>query len=897
MVGSTISQYHILEKLGQGGMGVVYKAQDTKLERFVALKFLPPHLNASAQDKARFAQEAKAAAALNHPNVCSVLDIQEHDGQMFIVMEFVDGQTLRDRSATLSLKQAIDIGIQVADGLAAAHEKGIVHRDIKPENIMIRNDGIAQIMDFGLAKLRSAGSAINRLTKEGSTVGTAGYMSPEQVQGLDADHRSDIFSLGVVLYEMFTGQLPFKGVHETALMYEIVNVDAAPMSSIKPEIDVELDRIVLDCLQKEKSERAQSAGEVSRDLKRVKRESSRQRVSRITASRPALKTQAPTPATTSANPWIARSGFFLAGIFALAAAFFWFNGRSAGTRIPDPPVRAMIDLPPDGPFNGATGSRGLALSHDGKMLAYIAKVANGNQLYLHRMDQMTSEPIAGTEGAGEPVFSPDGQWIAYNSIDLRVSKISTQGGAPQVVCNIGGQATRGIAWTADNTLLLGTLNNSILRVSADGGTPQPITVLDTAGGEISHRYPQMLPNGKAILYVAKLNNITTFDDALIIAQRLDNGERKVVIRGGTFPKYLSTGHLAYVRGSQILVAPFDQDKLEVTGAPVPLETGGWMNRGSGGAAMDVSGTGTIVFAGSASDAMFSNISLAWMDRTGALLPLLDTLRAYQTAALSPDGQKIAVSINAANNDLWVYNIPRGVLTRLTFGGGNHDWPRWSPDGKYIFYAGEKGQSINLFRKPWDGSGEEERLTFDPSAQLPVSTTPDGSVLMFLQDGDLWQLPLNPSGGASAGKPQPFLQSPATEQGGQISPDGKWIAYTSNESAKREVFVTAFPKREGKWQISTGGASKILWSHDGKELFYVSGKDLMAVTIVPGETFDFSLPRKLCEIPAQVILHDVSLDGTKFLVVRRQDQVTTIQALQVVTGWFDLVRSKITATIN
>src|SRR5689334_1280703 len=286
MVGTVISHYKVLEKLGQGGMGVVYKAEDTKLDRIVALKFLPSHLNATDQDKARFSQEAKAAAALNHPNVCSIIDIRDHDGQMFIVMEFIDGQTLRAKMGALSPKQSIDIGIQIADGLAAAHEKGIVHRDIKPENIMVRKDGIAQIMDFGLAKLRGASSKINRLTKEGSTVGTAGYMSPEQVLGQEADHRSDIFSLGVLLYEMFTGQLPFTGVHETALAYEIVNVDAAPMSTVRPEIDQALDAIVLDCLEKDPKERCQSVAEVARDLRRIKRESTRQRHSRITAARP-----------------------------------------------------------------------------------------------------------------------------------------------------------------------------------------------------------------------------------------------------------------------------------------------------------------------------------------------------------------------------------------------------------------------------------------------------------------------------------------------------------------------------------------------------------------------------------------------------------------------------------
>src|SRR5258706_6915188 len=283
MIGQTISHYHILDKLGEGGMGVVYKAEDTKLKRIIALKFLPPELAASDQDKARFVQEAQAASALNHPNVCTIHDIQEHDGQMFMVMEFADGQTLREKEGSINPAKAIDIGVQIAEGLAAAHEKGIVHRDIKPENIMVRKDGIVQIMDFGLAKLRA--SRASRLTKEGSTVGTAGFMSPEQIQGQETDHRSDIFSLGVVLYELFTGELPFKGVHETALLYEIVNVDAVPMSASKPEIEATLDGIVLECLAKEPSERYQSVAEVAKELQRFKRESTRARATRTMATR------------------------------------------------------------------------------------------------------------------------------------------------------------------------------------------------------------------------------------------------------------------------------------------------------------------------------------------------------------------------------------------------------------------------------------------------------------------------------------------------------------------------------------------------------------------------------------------------------------------------------------
>ena len=903
MIGQVISQYKVLEKLGEGGMGVVYKAEDTKLDRMVALKFLPSHLAASEQDKARFIQEAKAASALNHPNVCTIHDIQEHDGpasvppsgttagkQMFIVMEYIDGQTLRHKKGTISFKQAIDIGIQIADGLAAAHEKGIVHRDIKPENIMIRKDGIAQIMDFGLAKLRASGSKITRLTKEGSTVGTAGYMSPEQVQGQDTDHRSDIFSFGVLLYELLTGQLPFKGVHETALAYEIVNVDAPPMSAVKPEIDPNLDAIVLQCLEKDPRERNQSVAQISLDLKRYRRESSRQKMSRITAVRPAIKVER--SSEIEAPPEKARRknfGYMLSGLLAIAVILLLWSPWKKEADTTRPSMRFSIDLPENAPFVG--GLSGVAVSPDGRTIVYPATIPNGRQLYLHRMDQLTSQPIPGTQNAGEPAFSPDGQWIVFNAANKLV-KVSISGGAPEVLCPTQGP-TRGVYWASDNTIYFGQVSNSIARVSANCGTPEAVTTLDTAAGEISHRFPQVLPDGKTVLFTIKQNNITTFDEAIIAAQRIGTTERKILVRGGTYARYIPSGHLVYARGFTIFAVPFDAERLEVKGAPVPIEAGVWMMQGSGQAAADFSNNGMLVFAPQG-QLTAGNSTLAWMDRTGNISPLFDTLRLYTNPLLSPDGQKIAMGINAANNDVWIYHIGRAVLTRLTFGGGNNDFPIWSPDGKYIVYSAEKGKSPNLFRKPWDGSGIEERLTSSPNTQVAGSFTSDGTTLSFNENGDIWILPLDSTGER---KPWPFIQSAANEQWGIFSPDDRWMAYNSDESGKREVNVVAFPKREGKWQISNGGGDLAGWSMDGKELFYINNQSLMKVDVLAGTTFDFSVPQKVCEIPSNANFADSSPDGEKFLVVVSRAGRLGIPQLEVVTEWFELVKGKFTGGKN
>ncbi len=885
MIGQTISHYNILEKLGQGGMGVVYKALDTKLDRTVALKFLPPHLAASDQDKARFIQEAKAAAALNHPNVCSIIDIQEHDGQMFIVMEFVDGETLRDKRGNLSFKQAEEIGIQIADGLAAAHEKGIVHRDIKPENIMVRKDGIAQIMDFGLAKLRSASSKVNRLTKEGSTVGTAGYMSPEQIQGQDVDHRSDIFSFGVVLYEMFTGQLPFKGVHETALAYEIVNVDPAPMATIKPEIDPALDAIVLDCLEKDVKERCQSVAEVGRDLRKVRRESTRNRASRITAARPAIKVQQGSPAP-EARPssWKMYGGYVLAGLLALVIVGLLVTPWRSQMVSPRPSMRFSIDLPSASPLSSVEAE--IAVSRDGKALVYLAALPSGSwQLYLHRMDQLGSQPIPGTERAISPAFSPDGQWVAFNS-SQKIYRVSISGGVPQELCPTQ-ITTRGICWPTDDVLYAGSLSGGIVRLPATGGTLEEVTKIDTTAGELSHRFPQLLPDGKTLIYTVKQNNIASFDEATIVAERLGSGERKVLVRGGTYARYVPTGQIAWIRDGKIYAQLFDAGELALRSAPVPIETGGWMFSGSGEACLAFTDAGTMIFAPQTLDLAYQS-SISLMDMHGTQSSLFDTLRWYNTAFLSPDGKKLAIGINAANDDIWVYQIERGVLTRVTFGGGNNDAPIWSPDGKYLVYSAEKGKVPNLYRKPWNGSGAEERLLSSPHLQIPVSFSPDGKNLAFDEAGDIWILPMDSAG---AGKPEPYLQSPAEETGGLFSPDGRWLAYMSNESGKNEIYVSGFPKREGKSQISDGGGYLLCWSRDGKELYFGTGTTIKAVDVLPSAMFDFSMPKKVCDVPPNVIPWDISLDGKSFISIVSKSAKVTLPRLEVVSDWLETVKDK------
>jgi Tol biopolymer transport system component/predicted Ser/Thr protein kinase len=890
MTGQTISHYQILEKLGEGGMGVVYKARDTTLDRSVALKFLPAQLAPSEQDKARFIQEARAAAALSHPNICTVYAIEEFDGKLFIAMDFVEGQTLKERPP-ISQRQAIEIGIQIADGLAAAHEKGIIHRDIKPENIMVRKDGIVQIMDFGLAKLRSVAGA-SRLTKAGSTIGTIGYMSPEQVQGQDVDHRTDIFSLGVLLYELFTGKSPYRGAHETAILYEIVNEDPAPMSTVKSDVPPELDGIVLECIAKEPAERYQSVAEVGKELRRFKRESTRARATRTIATR-----QFPTPVegmtapqTQPARSWMHILWPALTLVLTIAVVLLaWSPWRMASTERATV-MRFPINLPISSPLVG--GASTVAIAPDGKNFVYLGLSGGLPRLFLRPIDRLTAQAMAGTEGAADPFFSPDGKWIAFFAAG-KLKKVSIFGGSPQEVCTVPG-FMRGGWWNTDDVIWFGHLNSVVYRVSANGGTPTEATVMDTARGEISHRFPQPLPDGKTIIFTVKFNNITSFDDAVIAAENTVTHERRVLIRGGSYGRYVPTGHILFARGSSIYAAPFDQSSLAVTGSPLPVEEGGMLNPLSGDANYSVADNGTLVYAPLGS---FSGLdaSLMWMDRQGKVTPLLDTSRAYAEGALSPDGQKLAMTIRAANDDIWVYQLNRGTLTRITFGGGNSALPVWTPDGKRVVYLSERGRTVKLFSKPWDGSGSEtmvgQSLDLDPTSFASLS--PDNSVVAAGFGEDVWIVPLD-----SSKQPEKIISSPATEGNPAFSPDGHWLAYISNESGQNEVYVVPFPHHEGKYQISTNGAYWARWLPNGKSLMYLSGWSVMEVDVTLSPTFDFSPPRKVLELPRSWNgFWDVTADGKRFVIAASKTGGVQLSQVNIVVGWFQELTKKFATTAN
>ncbi|MFA6456059.1 MAG: protein kinase, partial [Bacteroidota bacterium] len=487
MIGTTVLQYEIVSQLGEGGMGVVYKAKDTKLDRFVALKFLTKNVGSSDADRQRFMQEAKAAATLNHPNICTIYDVAEHEGQLFIAMEFIDGETLRDRKNNLSFKQSIEIGIQVAEALAAAHEKGIIHRDIKPENVMVRKDGLVQIMDFGLAKLQG----VTRLTREGNTVGTMGYMSPEQVQGFNVDHRTDIFSFGVLLYELFSGQSPFKGVHETAIIYEIVNVDPEPITIVKPDLPPDLDAIVLECLAKEADERYQSAKEIVKDLRKLKRESSRQTASRILAVRKSQISSGSmlTPKTTEYETVPQKKAFQVdAWKITAAAAMVLFIGSLAWNFLffkSDADLMRLSFETSDGTIFSSTNGGHIEISPDGTTIAFVATDSLGKEnLWVRSINSPTALSLSGTDNATYPFWSFDSRMIGYFA-DGKLKKIDAKGGPSFTVCDA--PSGRGGAWNKNGIIVFAPVSNGPLhQVSSAGGVSKQVTTLDSVELEVNH---------------------------------------------------------------------------------------------------------------------------------------------------------------------------------------------------------------------------------------------------------------------------------------------------------------------------------------------------------------------------------------------------------------------------
>ena len=890
--GKRLGPYEILSSVGAGGMGEVYRARDTRLDRIVAVKVLPTHLADKPDLRERFEREARTVAGLNHPHICVLHDIGQQDGADYLVMEYLEGETLADRlkRGPLPLEQALQYAIEIADALDKAHRKGVTHRDLKPGNIMLTKSG-AKLLDFGLAKLKQEAAPANvslsdlptandPLTAQGAIVGTLQYMAPEQLEGKEVDARTDIFAFGTVVYEMTTRKRAFEGNTQASVISAIMSSDPQPMSSLEPMTPPALDRVVKKCLAKEPDRRWQDASDLCDELKWIA-EGSSQLLSQAT------------------GPWHGsralgrRARFAAIGallLVAMVASLVTWILKPSAAPSPRPVSRFAITLLSGQQLAGLASGPAVALSPDGSNLAYIARQGGTQQLYLRAMDSLESKPIPGTEGAVNPFFSPDGQWLGFFAAG-KLMKVPVEGG---LTVTLSSAATpQGASWSGQGVIGFGISTNSVLlQVPESGGTPQALT--NRSKTEISHRWPEFLPGGKAVLFTAG-DNALNFASAHIVAQSVGAAERHSLIQAGTQPHYASSGHLVYAQGGNLMAVAFDPRELAVMGTATPVVEGVLQALRNGNAQYNLSATGSLVYVPGGVQSTESR--LVWVARNGTERPLGAPVHVYVNPRVSPDGRRVAVTVEDQEDQIWLYDLSRETLTRFTFEGTLNNPAVWTPDGKRIAFQSQKGGPGNLSWQLADGSGGLERLATSDFTQVPASWSPDGRFLAYFEVSpttgyDIWVLRV------SDRKAQPFLQTSFNESVPLFSPDGHWIAYISDESGRFEVYVQPYPGPGGKFQISAEGGMEPVWNPNGRELFYRSGEKMMAVDVATQPSFSAGKPHLLFEgpyLPTRLTFpnYDVSRDGQSFLMLKPVEQSEAAPTqINVVLNWFEELKQKV-----
>ena len=871
--GTKLGPYEVQAPLGAGGMGEVYRARDTRLGRDVAVKVLPANLSSNPELKQRLEREAKAISSLNHPNICTLHDVGSQDGVDFLVMEHLDGETLADRvqRGAMPFDEALKIAIQIADALDKAHARGVVHRDLKPANIMLTRSG-AKLMDFGLAKpvpgMASAASVgpftpstptvnlaalsadASNLTQKGTVVGTFQYMAPEVLQGAEADARSDVFSFGCVLYEMFTGRRAFEGKSQLSVLGAILDHEPERVSAIRPSSPPRMDETVRRCLAKNPEQRYACMHDVRIQLEAL--------------AEAAPQTQPKTAASSSSKiAW-------LVAVIAVLIAIGLGAVYVLQTPKPAPVIRASI-LPPAGTsFVTMLPSSGPpTLSPDGSRLAFTARDAKGKVfLYVRPLSSSTAQALNGTDDAMYPFWSFDGRDLGFFA-DGKLKRIHADGGPPQTLCD--GSNARGGAWSPDGTIIFtATTASALMRVSAAGGNPEPATKLDASRNENSHRWPFFLPDGKHFLFWSRSSKGPHED--LVSVGELGSLQTKTLMKSDSMAVYAS-GYLLFLRDQALMAQPFNPQRLELSGEPALIAEQIALNGATARPLFTASQTGTLVYQ---SGAMQSGWNLLWLGRDGKQVGAVAQVDRYLMPALSPDGSHVGVGIFTGTQgvgDIWMFELTRGTATRLTFGPGSNNNVIWTPDGKTIFYASSATGTPHISAKAADGSGSERVVLATPEVvEMPNSISPDGKYLVY-QRKDLakdagfhiWVLPL-----FGNGKPFPIVQSAPEELGAAVSPDGKWMAYQSNESGRREVYVTAFPGGGAKWQVSTDGGTVARWRRDSKELFYLDSTDhIVAVDVdASGNAVHLGVPHVLFQavgVQRDYGPYDVTADGKKFLI--------------------------------
>ncbi|HEY1483830.1 MAG TPA: protein kinase, partial [Candidatus Acidoferrum sp.] len=803
--GTKLGPYEITSLLGAGGMGEVYLAHDARLGRYVAIKILPDQFSSDSQRMARFEREAKVLASLNHPNIAGIYGLEESNNLPALVMELVDGPTLADRlkHGAMPPEDALPIAKQIAEALEYAHERSIIHRDLKPANVKITPNGAAKVLDFGLAKalegdvsaadISTSPTLSHAATQAGMLLGTAAYMSPEQARGKKVDRRADIWAFGVVLFEMLSGKPAFAGETISDTLAAVIRADPE-WSTLPNDLPPSITRMLHRCLTKDPNQRLRDIGEariaIDGALSGTGEESYAPQAETTQQHQP--------PSWRRALPWALAA---IAILLATALGSMYWRAHQSETEprqvmelslaLPEP-LAGVFDPNPGSPF---------AISPDGSQIVFVASLAGKpQQLYLRPFDQQTGTPVAGTENAVQPFFSPDGQWIGFFSLG-KMRKVSLHGGPVTVLCDA--PVPHGASWAADDVITYApNFGSGLMRISATGGTPQNLTTPNTKDQEISHRWPQVLPGGKFVLFTIQMGTESSYDNARIAVLSMPTGKWRTLVEGGSYARYLPSGHIVYARAGSLMGMAIDSSRMEVTGSPVPVQEGVVTSAlTSGGAEYDVTESGLLVY-------VPGNLkppvrTLQWIDRAGVAKTLPAPARVYASPSFSRDGKQLALQISDDGvAAIWIYEFARNTLTRLTFGPGSRTAPLWSGDGRRIIYNA-RSPTASFRSKLADGSGEEEIIfgneSYDPGA-APQSASHDGKTLLF-GSYPAGRQAIQAFSLDGSNNIRPYLQGAFNFSSAHFAPDGRWVVYMTDETGRRQIYVQPFPGPGGKWLIS------------------------------------------------------------------------------------------------